>query len=198
MQEFDLTNLTPDIRHLDDMREVLHDKEFAKMSYNAEMYYMYRKLEEKDDLEYDITIIPAQILGNEFVKTAGHYHVGAYGELYTVLEGEAIYLLQKLKSGTENEIEDCYFVRAKKGDVVIFPSFYGHLTINPSEKQDLKMANWLAEACIRDYSLYKKLNGGCYFYTTNGWVKNKNYKTVPALREEQPTKSIPEDLSFLK
>ena len=196
--EFDLSQLTPDVRHLNDMKSVLHDKEFAKMSYNVGLYNMYRGLEEKDGLRYDITTVPALMLGDEFVKTKGHYHIGAYGELYTVLEGEAIYLMQKRKLETESEIEDCYFVHAKKGDVVIIPSFYGHITINPSKNQDLKMANWVAHACMSDYSLFEKLNGGCYFYTTNGWVKNENYKFVPALREEQPTKSIPEDLSFLK
>lgn len=196
--EFDLSQLTPDVRHLNDMKSVLHDKEFAKMSYNVGLYNMYRGLEEKDGLRYDITTVPALMLGDEFVKTKGHYHIGAYGELYTVLEGEAIYLMQKRKLETESEIEDCYFVHAKKGDVVIIPSFYGHITINPSKNQDLKMANWVAHACMSDYSLFEKLNGGCYFYTTNGWVKNENYKSVPALREEQPIKSIPEDLSFLK
>lgn len=196
--EIDLTQLTPDIRRLNDMKSVLHDKEFAKISYNSELYYMYRGLEEKDGLRYDITIVPAQMLGDEFTKTKGHYHVGAYGELYTVLEGQAIYLMQKRKPKTEDEVEDCYFVKAKKGDVVIIPSFYGHITINPSEDQDLKMANWVATSCMSDYSIFEKLNGGCYFYTTNGWVKNENYKSVPALREEQPIKSIPEDLSFLK
>ena len=204
MQKFDLSQLTPDIRYLNDMKSVLHDKEFAKTSYNSELYYMYRGLEEKDGLRYDITTVPAQMLGDEFVKTKGHYHVGAYGELYTVLEGDAIYLMQKRKSETEDEIEDCYFVKAKKGDVVIIPSFYGHITINPSKTQDLKMANWVAKACISDYSLFEKLNGACYFYVKGGpsgdgtWIKNENYKSVPALREEQPTKSIPEDLSFLK
>lgn len=195
--EIDLTQLTPDTRYLNDMRGVLQDKNFAKTAENSELYFMYRGLEEKNGLRYDITTIPAKMLGDEFVKTKGHYHIGAYGELYTVLQSEAIYLMQKRKQGFENEIEDAYFVNAKKGDVVIIPPFYGHITINPSQ-ENLKMANWVSKDCMSDYSLYEKLNGACYFYTKAGWIKNVNYKFVPELREEQPTKNIPEDLSFLK
>jgi glucose-6-phosphate isomerase len=193
--EYDLTKLTPDVRYLDDMREVLADKEFAKNSPNIALYNMYRGLEEKDGLRYDITTIPAKMLGSEFIKTKGHYHEGSYGEVYMVLEGTAIYLMQK--HGAEDEVLDTYFVEAKKGDVVIIPSFYGHITINPSESENLKMANWVSEKCISDYSLYVKLQGAGYYYTKNGWIKNENYKSVAELRQEQPVKSLPQDLSFL-
>ena len=205
--EFDLSQLTPDIRHLDDMRNVLHDKEFSKIQSNLELYSMYRGLEEKDGLRYDITIVPAKMLGDEFVKTKGHYHIGAYGELYTVLEGRAIYLMQKIgstgaiefeKIGRSGNIDDVYAVEAKKGDVVIIPSFYGHVTINPSETEELKMANWVSKDCKSDYSDYEKLQGACWYFTKSGWVKNENYRNVPGLRFESPINKIPENLDFLK
>ena len=193
--EIDLTKLAPDVRKLNDIKTVIFDQEWLKTAADSDLYFMYRGLEEKDGLRYDITVVPAKMLGSEFVKTKGHYHEGAYGELYTVLEGNAIYLMQK--KSADDIIEDCYFVKAKKGDVVIIPSFYGHITINPAENQELKMANWVSKDCISNYSLFEKLHGACYFYTTNGWLKNGNYKSVPEIREEQPIKSIPEDLSFL-
>jgi len=196
--EIDLTKLTPSVRHLNDMREVLCDKDFAKNSPDMELYYMYRGIEKKGGVRYDITVIPAKMLGSEFVKTVGHYHPGKYGEVYIVLEGEAIYLMQKRSTEDENAIEDCYAVKAKKGDVIIIPSFYGHSTINPSKTQELKMANWASDNFKSDYSLYKKLQGACYYYTEQGWIKNENYKSVSELRFEEPLKSVPEDLSFLK
>lgn len=192
---YDLTKITPDIRCLDDMREVLADKDFAETAQNTELYFMYRGLEKNNSLRYDITTIPAKMLGKEFVKTKGHYHEGAYGEVYMVLEGFAIYLMQKL--GENKEITDIYFVEAKKGDVVIIPSFYGHVTINPSETENLKMANWVSENCKSDYSLYVKMQGAGYYFTKQGWLKNENYKSLPMLRQEQPVASLPEDLSFL-
>lgn len=203
--EYDLTKITPNIRYLNDMREVLCDNDFAKNSADIELYYMYRGLDKKDGIRYDITVIPAKLLGNEFVKTKGHYHVGSYGEIYTVLEGTAIYLMQKKKEN--GDIEDVYAVKAEKGDVVVIPPFYGHITINPSEKESIKMANWLSENCESDYSPFEKMHGACYYYVKEGpsagsgsasWLKNENYKNAPELRFEEPIKSLPEDLSFLK
>ncbi len=194
--EFDLTNLKPDVRKLNDMRDILADKEFAKNSPDMDLYYMYRGLEKKDELRYDITVIPAQMLGFEFTKTKGHFHVGHFQELYIVLEGSAIFLMQKLN---ENEnIVDTYTVKANKGESIIIPSNYGHITINPDKEKDLKMANWMCDNCKSDYSLFEKMHGACYYYTLNGWIKNENYKEVPELRFENPLKEVPQDLNFLK
>lgn len=190
----ELKDKTPDIRYLNDMKDVLYDKQWAETANNLELYYMYRQLSEKNGIKYDITIIPAQMLGKEFTKTKGHEHVGSYPEIYTVLEGEAIYFMQKQK---DDIIEDVYAVKAKKGDVVIIPSYYAHVTINPSD-QDLKMADWMAIEAKSDYSPIQKMGGVCYFYTTEGWIKNENYKQVPELRFEEPKKEVPEDLEFLK
>ncbi len=191
--EVDLKNRKPDVRYLNDMKEVIYDKKWLKTAPDLELYYMYRGINEKGDLRYDITIIPSRMLGEEFVKTKGHEHIGKYGELYMVLEGEAIYLMQKRKG---NLIEDVYAVKAKEGDVIIIPSGYAHVSINPSKK-DLKMANWISENCKSDYQMFEKMQGACYYYTKKGWVKNKNYKKIPKLRFEKPLKSIPKDLSFL-
>ena len=192
--EVDLKGKTPDIRHLHDMKDVIYDKEWLKTAPNLELYYMYRGLKEKNGLRYDITVIPSRMLGKEFTKTKGHEHVRSYPEIYIVLEGEAIYFMQKQK---QDVIEDVYAVKAKKGDVIIVPSYYAHITINPSN-QDLKMANWMATEAKSNYDPIQKMQGACHFYTIDGWIKNKNYKQVPELRFEEPKKSIPEDLSFLK
>jgi len=190
----EIINKKPQIRYLNDMKEVLYDKEWAKKAPNLELYYMYRGVQEKDNLRYDITIIPPKMLGQEFIKTKGHDHPKGFQELYIVLEGQAIYLLQKHKEGI---VEDVFAVSAKKGEVVIVPLDYGHVTINPS-KIELKMANWVDEKCKGIYDLFEKMEGACYYYTKSGWVKNKNYKIVPKLRFEQPLKSIPINLDFLK
>ncbi|OGZ65550.1 MAG: hypothetical protein A3C50_02760 [Candidatus Staskawiczbacteria bacterium RIFCSPHIGHO2_02_FULL_43_16] len=192
--EIDLTKITPDVRHLDDVRMVLADQEFAKTAENVELYKMYRKLEIKGGLRYDVTVIPPRMFGNEFVKTKGHIHAGFYGEVYMVLEGEGIYFAQL---GDENEIKDVFAVHGKKGDVIIIPAGYGHVTINPSDSV-LKTANWIAEKDQGNFSMFEKNQGECYYYTTEGWVKNPKYKHVPELRFEEPLKEVPEDLSFLK
>lgn len=195
MQEFDLSKFTPDVRNLDDVRMVLADQEFAKTAENVELYKMYRKLEIKNGLRYDVTVIPPRMFGNEFVKTKGHIHAGFYGEVYMVLEGEGIYFAQL---GDENEIKDVFAVHGKKGDVIIIPAGYGHVTINPSS-DPLKTANWIAENDQGDFSMFEKNQGACYYYLAPGtWVKNEHYKNVPPLRFEESLKEVPKDLSFLR
>ncbi len=193
--KLNLKNKKPDIRYLNDMRKVIYDRKWLKTAPNFELYYMYRGLKKKGELRYDITVIPARMLGKEFTKTKGHEHPKNMGEFYITLQGEAIYLAQKRKG---KEIKDVFAVKSKKqGDVVIIPPGYAHVTIN-SSKKDLKIANWVATNCKNKYQTFEKLKGACYFYTKKGWIKNKNYKKVPKLRFEKPKKSIPKNLDFLK
>jgi glucose-6-phosphate isomerase len=188
-------NKLPNIRYLNDMRDILYDQKWAAKAPNMELYYMYRGINKKDDLRYDITIIPPKMLGKEFVKTKGHYHIGSFGEIYIVLQGKAIYLMQKTE---KNRVVDVFAVKAKKGDVVLIPPDYGHITINPSKKEELKTANWVSIKCRSDYKPIEKMGGGCWFYTAGGWVKNKNYKKIPELRFEKPRKTMPKSLNLLK
>lgn len=196
--EYDLTKLIPDIRHLNDMRAVLYDQEWVKSAPDMDLYYMYRKVADTKDLNHNITITLAKFLGKEFNKTKGHIHVGKYGETYTVINGKAIFLMQKTN---EESVEDVYAVKASEGESVIIPPYYGHVTINPSDI-DLKTGDWSSKNTKSDYSLFEKLQGACYYFIKEDsggtkWVKNPNYKNVPPLRFEEPLKVLPTDLSFL-
>jgi len=192
-----IKKVKPDIRKLKDMKEVVYDEEWLKTADpELPIYYMYRGVDEKDDLRYDITIIPPLMLGQEFTKTLGHYHKN-FGEIYIVLEGEAFYLMQKREKDEEGKISDVYFIKGKKGDVIVIPPRCAHFTINYSSV-DSKMANWSFKNCPFDYEPVRKMQGACYYYTRSGWIKNKNYEVIPNLREEKPLKSIPDNLDFLK
>lgn len=191
----DLSKLTPDIRRLNEIRMVLADQNWAKSAPNLEIYFMYRKLKIENGLRYDVTVIPPNMFGEEFVKTKGHVHAGFYGEVYMVLEGEGIYFAQL---GDENEIKDVFAIHGKRGDVIIIPAGYGHVTINPSN-QILKTANWIAQHDRGNSSMFEKNHGACYYYLSPGtWVKNERYKNVPPLRFEEPLKEVPKNLDFLK
>lgn len=182
-----------EIRYLNDLKEALFDQPWAAQAANLELYYMERNVKEENGLRYDITRIPPVMLGSEFVKTKGHYHAGDYCEMYIVLAGEGFFLYQK---GHE-EISDVCAVKAQKDEAVVIPAGYGHVTINPSPREELKMANWVKKEDKGDYSLFEKMRGACYFYTKDGWLKNKNYKNIPELRFEKPLDSIPKNLDFL-
>lgn len=184
-----------DTRKLSEIKNVIYDKKWVELSPDIDLYFMDRRVKVENGLVRNITTIPAKMLGSEYIKTKGHVHIGNFKEIYTVLEGQAIFLMQKTNNET---VQDAYAVKAKAGESAIIPAGYGHVTINPSETEDLKTGDWTADGCEVDYSLFEKLQGACYYYTANGWIKNENYKNVPELRFEESLKSIPENLDFLK
>jgi glucose-6-phosphate isomerase len=188
--EFGGKAMAPDIRRLFDMREVIFDRSWLAGAEDFELYYMYRDLflsradKEKllqEGLRYDITIIPPHMLGREYIKTAGHYHPTVpgssvtYPELYEVLEGEALYLLQS------QDLSDVVAVTASAGDKVLVPPGYGHITINRSNKT-LKMANFVSRSFDSLYGPYKEREGGAYFFTREGWIKNERCPEAGELR----------------
>ncbi len=183
-----------EIRYLKDLKKVVFDKEWFKSAPNIELYYMLRGQKYKNNLRYDVTVLNSGSLGQEYVKTKGHKHKEKLKELYIVLQGKAIFLMQKNKGKI---IQDVYYVLAKKGDIVIIPSEYGHVTYNASLKRKLKMANWVSEKCTNEYGFFEKMQGACYYFTKKGWVKNKKYKKIPELREQMALKKMPRNLDFL-
>lgn len=197
--EFAGKSIKPDIRKLYDMREVVYDQKWLQTTEDKDLYYMYRDLSysnrdhsliKENDLRYDITIIPPSNLGLEYIKTAGHYHPliegtsYSYPEIYEVLSGVAHYLLQKAENSS---IIDIVLVEAKEGDKVIVPPNYGHVTINPSNKE-LKMANWVSDQFSSIYEPYREFKGAVYFELTDGsMIKNENYINLPEIRKLKPT-----------
>ena len=191
--EFGGKKREPDIRWLYDLRDVICDQNWLAKAKNTELYYMYRdlflsradgeKLREQG-VRYDITIIPPGMLGCEYVKTIGHYHPLVPGEgvtfpeIYEILEGEALYLLQKL------DLSDVVAVNASAGDKVLVPPGYGHVTINRSNKI-LKMANFVARDFSSLYGPIKERAGGAYYFTSSGWIKNKRCPESAELRRAE-------------
>jgi len=197
----------PDIRHLFDMTDVIFDQPWLAGAEDFDLYFMFRDLylsradKEKllaQGLRYDITIIPPAMLGKEYIKTAGHYHPlvpgGAvtYPELYEVLEGEALYLLQS------EDHSDVAVVHASAGDKVLVPPGYGHVTINRSNKT-LKMANFVARDFSSLYEPYRAKGGAAYFFTREGWIKNQRCSEASELRRiEAPDRASLDRLGLKK
>ncbi len=158
------------------MEDVIYDKEwFSKQKRNLVLYEMRREVKKFGNIRYDITKLYGKMLGKEFNKTLGHYHPDNFPEIYEVLRGRAIYLLQKPVRLNSRKIVHALAIYAKKGEQVIIPPGYGHVTINPSSKM-LVMANLVSNRFSSIYEPYKKFNGACFFYTKRGWVKNENYE----------------------
>lgn len=161
-------------RTIRDMKPTLMDK--IKINDNP-LYYMYRDVHERVDdekiksnrLRYDLTVVLPGMIGSEFNKTFGHYHPSSYPEVYEIISGQALYLLQK-PGKNDDEIDEAYLVEAKAGEKVIMPPHFGHITINPFS-EPLVMSNWVADDFSSEYELYKKNKGGG-FYVTKCQVPN--------------------------
>lgn len=194
-----------DVRKLSAMKDVVFDSDWFEEAGDRELYYMFRDLAKNDsDLEliksrhlrYDITRIPAGMLGSEYVKTLGHYHPKvsgtgvSYPELYQVLEGSATYLIQKRVEGRDDIIEDFAVLEATAGDCVLIPPGYGHVTVNVSN-EELTMANWVCRDFSSIYEPIGKLGGAAYYLLAAGVVKNPGYKDTPPVRYLKP-KDFPE------
>jgi glucose-6-phosphate isomerase len=144
---------------------------------NMDAYYMYRKVHQTGAIRFDITIIPPTPFGNEYPKTHGHYHPGsedglAYPEVYQVLRGSAIFVLQKKnKNGTV----DAMIVKAKEGDAVLLPPGYGHVTVNDGT-EPLVMANLIFDRFDAMYDEYDENQGAAYYLLKDGEIEqNGNY-----------------------
>src|SRR3989344_8425773 len=112
----------------EDMKEVLMDPQSVGPEVH---YYMIRGGEEKNN----ITIWETGLVGQEYIKTYGHYHVGDISETYKVIQGEGIVLLQIRKKDAQDipvddEIESFYCLKVKVGDSVFIPSGTAHLVAN--------------------------------------------------------------------
>lgn len=165
------------IRKLQMMQDVLIGEVFALTEEEFNIYYMYRSVYCKNNIRFDITLLPSRMLGKEYTKTYGHYHPKpkyedlAYPEVYQVLRGQAAFVLQKKNNDESVEV---ILIRATEGQVILFPPNYGHVSINTGEK-DLILSNLVYDKFESDYSDYKAYRGAAYYYTEDGLLQNTNY-----------------------
>lgn len=196
----------PKARMYDEAREVYLEKGADEQ----ELYWMYRYFEANEDsdkfessqVEYDITVIKNGNIGPELIKTAGHYHAYVpgtqitYPEVYEVIEGEIEYLLQT-KPDSEGNV-DVVIVSAKKGDKVVVPPNFGHISVNIGSNycvsSNLQKRDLPAGA---DYESFKVNNGGALYRTANSWENNMNYN-VKTLRKVTPREKSEWGLSKVK
>ena len=200
-------------RKLFDMKEVIYDQEWLNTQKdNFDLYYMYRDLTRDEDKEtfqknkvrFDVTIIPPRTIGQELIKTAGHFHPiikegVSYPEVYELMYGEGIYLLQK--DSSENNTLEIIVIKAKAGDQIMIPPRYGHITINPSESKALVMNNLVSSDFSSIYGSIKEKRGAAYLLLKDGnWIKNKQYEEELMILEKEPQKITekPFYLSFIE
>jgi glucose-6-phosphate isomerase len=162
-------------RTVREMRKTL--RRYVEGLGNMDAYYMYRKVHQSGAMRFDITLIPPTPFGDELPKTHGHYHPGsedglAYPELYQVLRGSALFIMQKKnKTGTV----DVMMVKAKEGEVVLLPPGFGHVTVNDGDEQ-LILSNLVYDRFEAMYDEYDENKGAAFYILKDGEIEqNGNY-----------------------
>jgi glucose-6-phosphate isomerase, archaeal len=181
--------------------EGMNGEDYCYGAYRDIVFEKDRALFQKYDFRYDITVIMPGTVQGECKKTSGHYHgyikdqPYTYPEVYEVLEGKAVYILQKVRNfDRENEepfVEDLKAVFVEAGQAIIIPPFYGHCSINVGEGP-MVFSNIAVISCPLHYEPIKKKHGLSNYVLKTGqepeFVLNANYKQVP-----QITKVIPKE-----
>jgi glucose-6-phosphate isomerase len=174
------------------MQEVLMDPVAIGPSIH---YYMIRG-DMKNNRGNNITIWEPGMVGREYIKTYGHYHVGKLDETYKFISGVGIALLQKLAVDEKGNmipdiVEEFKAIPVKVRDEIFIPANYGHLVANigqdflvtsddsPVNFEEVNPASLPGHA---DYELVKQMRGFAYYVVENNGnpalVKNKLYKEI--------------------
>ena len=145
----------------------------------------------------NITIWEPGLVGREYIKTYGHYHIGKLDETYWVLFGEGIVLVQHRVIGAygspiDDEIDQAYAVHVKPGNALFIPAEWGHLVANISKTffvtADDSPVNFEEVDPVSlpghaDYEAVRKMQGFCYYIAEKdgkpALVKNEKYKKAP-------------------
>lgn len=166
------------------MKEVLMN---PKTSGPVIHYFMIRGGSKKRN----ITILETGTVGGEYIKTYGHYHLGALDETYWFIQGEGVVLQQKLVDASKPDVvEEFKAIRVKQGESAYMPPGYGHLIVNTGAVWMVMVDDSPVEGTgdsasmpgHADYGAVKKMRGFAYYVVEkNGkpaLVPNKLYTEV--------------------
>ena len=171
------------------MMEVLMDSDVQGPAVH---YHMIRGSNNQN-----ITVWEPGKVGQEYIKTYGHYHVGDISETYRVLSGEGIAVVQKRVASADgtpidDEIESIYAVHVKYGDTLYMPSEWGHLVANVGDgflvtiddsPVSFDKVDPVSMPGHADYEAVKRMQGFCYYVVERdgkpALVKNSKYKKAP-------------------
>ena len=177
------------VRAHEKMKEVLMHPEAPGPSVH---YYMIRGGTEQKN----ITVWEAGMVGGEYIKTYGHYHVDDLPETYWFLSGEGIALLQKLAVDVSGKsipdvVEEFRAIKVKAGDTLNIPARWGHLAVNTGKSYlvtaddspvDFADKDPVGMPSHADYENVKKMRGFAYYVVEKdgapALVPNPLYKEV--------------------
>ncbi len=135
-------------------------------------------------IEVSIAVILPGVLGSEWIKTAGHFHRPVQRrelpELVEVAHGQGTIILQLMR--TPDRVAEIVTLSVARGDWVVIPPGYGHVSINSGPKP-LILTHVRSRAVHLEYEEMARHRGAGYWFGPEGHWINKSYEEVPELKQ---------------
>lgn len=198
------------VRRLKDMRLLFRDAQ--GYDDDTPLYYMYNgicRLEHKQlfveqGIKYEYTLLLPAVINGECIKAHGHIHGISpitktnHLEFYEVLGGEGYFELFKI-------VDNCcevILIAVKKGDFVVIPPNYYHLSINTGN-EPFNFGDLIVNDANSDYSLLKTYQGAPYYCLKDekgsiSFELNKAYKELTISFEMVNADTVPWDIPLMK
>ncbi|MGQ9681221.1 MAG: glucose-6-phosphate isomerase family protein [Anaerolineae bacterium] len=192
---------------LQTMRRVLADPDAAGPD---ELYWVYRDVELPTDagvfaengVRHGLWLLRAGKVGAEYIKTWGHMPTCPDGllcpEVYGVLHGRALFLLQQVieapeSPATDLAVSDARWIQAHTGQKVVVPSGYGVVVANDGDVP-LVLSSLVSADAWPVHLAYERMRGAAYYVTERegqlAFAPNLHYAApLPPLREDAPPQS---------
>lgn len=178
--------LAASARVMRDLRGVLADAESADLEADRVAYWAVRGAAPPGanrqltgaGLRYDVILMPPGRFGRELPKTAGHYHARhargfGYPEIYEVLHGSAIFVLQFVDDPNVDDpfVRDVWVTRCGAGDRFVIPPDCGHVTVNAGA-EPLVYSTTVSVTAENRYDPYVRHQGAaCYVLADGGEIE---------------------------
>lgn len=150
-------------------------------------YFVYRGIPDPDKpagMDADITVLLPGLIGDEYNKTHGHYHIGEGVEIYKVLSGDGLIIMQRPSFNFET-VEAVRLVKLPVDQQIEIPSGWGHTLVNLGPTP-LVAVNYQGTEIENLYAGIVKKRGAAYYVIEKmGKVElepNPTYGEVPKLQ----------------
>lgn len=131
----------------------------------------------------NITIITPGLNGQEFNKTYGHFHKYQEVEIYHVVYGQGVLIMQR--NDENGEAKEIKVVSLRPGTTVEVPAGYGHTLINVGKIYLVVIDNAPNEPNVNDFEPIKVKQGFVYYVVDKkgevGFEPNPHYRLHPQI-----------------
>lgn len=131
----------------------------------------------------NITILTPGLNGQEFNKTYGHFHKYQEVEIYHVVYGQGVLILQR--NDENGEAKEVRVVSLRSGTTTEVPAGYGHALINIGKTYLVVIDNAPASPKAHDFAPVKEKHGFAYYVVDKkgevGFESNPHYKLHPQI-----------------